>query len=70
MQRQHKDVEWAMPDKMSNGTWEQVGIIVLMGIRDQLQLLNSMLRCPNFQQIPAKLDAIKRNTAKHQVKKG
>lgn len=65
----HKDVDWTMPEKMSNGTWEQVGIIVLMDIRDEMKALNALLRCPNFTQIPAKLDAIKRNTTKPRTKK-
>ena len=69
MTRRHKDVDWTMPDRMSDGTWEQVGIIVLMDIRDELKLLNAMLRCPNFQQIPAKLEAIKKNTSKPRERK-
>lgn len=67
--RRHKGIDWTMPDKMSDGTWQQVEVIVLMDIRDELKLLNSLLRCPNFLQIPKQLDAIKRNTAKPKVKK-
>lgn len=66
--RKHKDVEWTMPERMSDGTWEQVGIIVLMDIRDELKRLNTLLCCPNFTRILATLDAIKTNTKKRQKK--
>ena len=39
-------------------------LATLMDIRDELQRLNSLLHCSNFVEIPRKLDAIKRNTAK------
>lgn len=59
----YKDVDWTLNEDQI-GSWQQVEVAVLMDIRDELKLLNSMLRCPNFQQIPAKLDAIRKNTAK------
>ena len=41
-------------------TWEQVNAELLMDIRRELKTLNSLLYCPNFRAIPAKLDAIRR----------
>jgi hypothetical protein len=46
------------------GTWEKVQVAVLMDIRSELRRLNSTLQCPNFIDIPRKLDRIARNTAK------
>jgi hypothetical protein len=63
------DREWNLADKEGNiGTWERVQIAVLMDIRSELRTLNSVLRCPNFQAIPRKLDRIARNTAKKKKK--
>jgi hypothetical protein len=67
----HKNSDWQLPGPRI-GTWEQVGIAVLMDIRDELQsiglqqtrLLN-ILECRNFQNIPRILRAIARNTARH-----
>jgi hypothetical protein len=64
----YKDVNWTLPEGQI-GTWQQVEVAVLMDIRDELKTLNALLRCPNFTQIPAKLEAIKRNTTKPRVKK-
>jgi hypothetical protein len=66
--RRRKDVTWDVADESgAMPTWERVGIAVLMDIRDELKVLNSILRCPNFQAIPFKLDRISRNTAKPKV---
>lgn len=43
-------------------------LAVLMDIRDELQTLNGLLRCPNFLAIPAILKTIKSNTAKKKRK--
>lgn len=58
----HKDVEWNIPNPALS--WEQVNAAVLMDIRDELKRLNNLFHCINFMNIPSKLDAIKRNTAK------
>lgn len=63
----HKDINWQLPEKQLE-TWAQVNVAVLMDIRDELKTLNALLRCPNFQAIPAKLDRISRNTAKPKKK--
>ena len=39
-------------------------LATLMDIRDELKLLNSTLRCPNFLEVPSILRQIRRNTAK------
>jgi hypothetical protein len=63
----HQNVNWPLPENQME-SWQQVEVAVLMDIRDELQRLNTLLRCPNFQQIPAHLETIKRNTAKPKVK--
>lgn len=57
------NVEWKTPDG-TNFRWEHVAIEVLMDIRSELQKLNRLLHCPNFQSIPRKLTRISANTAK------
>lgn len=70
MRTRFKDQDWDLADHQGKiGTWERVAIAVLMDIRDELKLLNALLRCDNFLQIPAKLDAIARNTKKRPRKK-
>ena len=62
-----KDCNWSLPtsdDGKTIATWEAARLAVLMDIRDELQDLNRLLRCPNFLSIPAKLKQISRNTAK------
>lgn len=61
----HKDANWNLQDNIQ--TWEEAQAAVLMDIRDELKQMNlilSVLRCTNFLNIPHKLDAIRRNTAK------
>lgn len=63
--RRKKDLNWNVADENGNvPTWERIQIAVLMDLRDELKLLNGLLRCPNFMAIPRKLDRISRNTAK------
>lgn len=61
-----KNVEWNLTGSVENANqpanWEMVKIAVMMDIRDELRELNGLLHCPNFRQIPTKLDAIGRNT--------
>jgi len=42
---------------------------MLATIRDELRRLNSVLQCPNFIAVPAKLDRIERNTRKRRKPK-
>ena len=65
MSGRFKNANWDLANPNGEiGTWEKAGIAVLMDIRDELQTLNHVLRCPNFLAIPNKLEAIRRNTAK------
>jgi hypothetical protein len=60
-----KNVSWKLHTDSDNVlSWESVHAAILMDIRDELQDLNRLLRCPNFIAIPRKLDRISRNTAK------
>jgi hypothetical protein len=66
-----KNIHWRIV-RNSDGyvdTWDQVHAAILMDIRDELQELNHLLRCPNFIAIPRKLDAIRKNTAKPREEK-
>lgn len=67
----YKNALWVIRTS-SDGTLchSSAQIAVLMDIRDELQTLNSTLSCPNFLAIPAKLDAIRRNTSKRRSTKG
>jgi hypothetical protein len=61
-------------DRMKNKRWagavredgttptDHAQLMVLCDIRDELQMLNGILNCPNFIRIPAVLDQIRRNT--------
>lgn len=60
-----KNWNWKPLDETGNApNWERVGICVLLDIRDELQELNRVLRCPNFQDIPARLERIARSVAR------
>lgn len=43
--------------------WEHVSIAVLMDIRDELQKLNRVLACPNFQAMPHQISRVARDVA-------
>jgi len=62
----HRNREWALPTNQTGApeTWQAVEIAVLMDVREELQNLNRLLRCPNFLEIPDTLRGIRRNTAK------
>lgn len=71
----HKDGNWNLPEGQVQN-WEQVYVAVLMGVRDELKRVNSLLlviaaplRCQTFLKIPAKLDAIRKNTTRKPRKK-
>jgi len=61
-----KDVNWTLPANTDGSikSWEAVNLAVLMDIRDQLEVLNRVFACPNFQAVPQLLKAIKANTTK------
>lgn len=60
-----KNIEWNIhPKPNGNYSYEAAHLAVLMDLRDELQTLNGLLRCPNFIAIPRKLDRIARNTTK------
>jgi len=68
----HGHVNWNLHD---NGPGkpvpnETVTNALLMDLRDELQKLNGLLHCQNFQAIPSKLDRIGRNTTKPRKKGG
>lgn len=63
----HKNSDWSLPEKVAS--WDQAGVAVLMDIRDELKQLNSIISCPNFIDIPRKLDAIRKNTTKPKRKR-
>lgn len=54
----HKDCNW----RIQEVTYPGAHLAVLMDIRDELKQLNNILHCPNFIAIPAKLDAIRKQT--------
>ena len=64
--RMHKDAEWNINDNRGTTTWEKVPIAVLMDIRDEAKLIrlelekmNGLLHCPNFIEIPQRLNRIR-----------
>lgn len=65
MDTRKKNLNWRI-DTNDDGTTphHDVQFALLMDIRDELQMLNGLLRCQNFQRIPFVLDSINRNTTK------
>lgn len=57
--KRHKDKIWGLTEN-PDVNLAQLGL--LMDIRDELKRLNALLYCPNFTNIPKKLDAIQKNT--------
>jgi hypothetical protein len=49
-------------DAQSRPTYDQIKVSLLLDIRDELQKLNALLHCTNFQRIPTKLDSIRAAT--------
>lgn len=67
--RRWKDYVWPIttPDGKSYELTSQAQhLAVLMDIRDELKKLNTILSCPNFTDIPHKLERIARQTKKRQ----
>jgi len=65
--KRHKNGNWQLPTNAQTGridSWDSVKIAILMDIRDELQSLNSLFRCPNFVGFPRLLRDIRRNTTR------
>lgn len=63
--RRRKDANWIVGDDTGKvQSWDEVQVAILMDIRDELKRLNAVLHCPNFLDIPRKLDKVERNTKK------
>jgi hypothetical protein len=60
------NVNWTVS---SIPSFEEAHLAVLMDIRYELVRLNNLFRCGNFLDIPAKIDAIRKNTAKPRKRK-
>lgn len=60
-----KNADWNLRSTSAGNieSWEQVHAALLMDLRDELQRLNALLHCPNFQNIPRELRSIKRELA-------
>lgn len=68
----HRNYDWNLPEnngKPNVHDWNSVHTAMLMDIRDELQILNRLLGCANFRQVPAILRGIRANTAKPKRKK-
>ena len=57
----HKNANWNLNEKPD---WHGVTVAVLMDIRDELQRLNHLLHCQNFQGFPHAIRRIDRRLAK------
>ncbi len=69
--RRKKDLRWNVADgdgNTYNDIKDGVSVAVLMDIRDELQRLNQLLHCQNFQNVPRELRAMHRELAK--IRKG
>ena len=63
MSKTFPNEEWDLADATGKiGTWERVGIAVLMDIRRELQRINAALYCYNALAIPRLLREIAGNT--------
>ena len=62
----HRYVRWNVGVTPS---MEGAQLAVLMDIREELHSLNNIFRCYKFLQIPGKIEAIRKNTAKPKRKK-
>jgi hypothetical protein len=56
-----KNLDWNLPEVNS---WDSIKVAILMDIRDELQTLNRLLACKNFEAIPSILRGIRTNTTK------
>lgn len=64
--RRKKNINWNVADDQGetyNGMRDGVTVALLMDIRDELQTLNRLLHCQNFQNLPRTLNRIDRRLA-------
>lgn len=70
MAHKHANSIWSINTNADGTvTTDDAHLAVLMDIRVELQRLNSLLHCSNFQAIPHKLDRIRIATARIPVRK-
>lgn len=69
MDQREKNANWAVRDRTGNIYNQGAHLAVLMDIRDELQSLNSLLRCSNFMGIPHDLRLIRKNTTKRKYER-
>ena len=63
----YKNSEWTLKESEKGDgliNTSEASLSVLMDIRDELQKLNWLLSCPNFQEVPSLLRGIRVNTRK------
>jgi hypothetical protein len=66
----HANTNWNLDEGTPTGNggsthqWPSIHAALLMDLRDELQRLNALLHCANFQAIPGRLKAIQTNTTK------
>jgi len=60
--RPYKNWDWNIGTAYPVPTWDQVKTAILLDIRDELQKINAVLGCSNFQAIPRQLAQINANT--------
>ena len=66
----HKNVQWVLPEGTPNQKggsthlWDSIHSALLMDLRDELQELNRLLHCQNFQGFPHAIRRIDRRLAK------
>ncbi len=56
----HKNFQWSVAPADNDGrhTWDSIRVSILLDIRDELQQMNRIWGCHNFQRIPQILDVI------------
>ncbi len=67
--RRRKNQVWYGANEDGSSTHDQAMRALLMDLRDELQELNRVFACQNFQEIPHILRKIRANTSKPKVKK-
>ncbi len=65
-----RNINWRIDTNLDGTTpARDAALAVLMDIREELQSLNGLFRCPNLLTIPQKIDAIRKNTARPKRKR-
>lgn len=66
----HANINWKLRTNPDNTVpTDHIKFALMMDIRTELQRLNNLLHCSNFQNIPHKLDRIRIATARIPVRK-